>query len=302
MIQIPKEVYQDFLRFALENANPLKKSRYWRECIGLILGRIDGESIIVTDIIPIGSGSSVFVDISDYEKVFSLISFDRIDQGEVIVGWAHTHPGLGLFFSGTDIGTQITYQSMHPLAFGLVLDPTKVNPFSPGFNLYRVDSSTSRPYTVDFHFTEEFNYLSIYQQLTQELFDVTIPISEMVPELKAVNMVTWKNITLTLEKPSSVQKNTPFPIKLTLKMSRSQFFRVSYKLRIYNAKMSSMQDFDDSNEYFHETFDSGTLAIFSIVSDNPNQIYFQLEHMRVTDYRQKYYDSPALGIEVVSNE
>ena len=153
MIEIPKDVYERFLQFALENANPYDRSQGWKECIGLIVGRISDDLIEVLEIVPISSGTSVFVDITDWEYVFSLIPEERIDEGEVIVGWAHTHPGLGLFFSGTDIGTQQTYQSMHALSFGLVLDPSKVSSNSPGFNIYRVDSNTSQPYTVDYQFT-----------------------------------------------------------------------------------------------------------------------------------------------------
>ncbi|PWI48704.1 hypothetical protein CEE45_05700 [Candidatus Heimdallarchaeota archaeon B3_Heim] len=298
MIQIPKEVYKKFLKFALENANPLERSRYWRECIGLILGRINDESIIVTDIIPIGAGSSVFVDISDYEKVFSLISFERIDQGEVIVGWAHTHPGLGLFFSGTDIETQRTYQSMHSQSFGLVLDPTKINSQSPGFNIYRVDSYTSHPYTVDYLFNEEFDFLSVHEQLTRELFEIP----EILPELTAENTVSWKDITLSLEGPSHAHLDEPFLLKLVLKMPHPQFFRVTYKVKIYNASTSHTQDFVEKSEYFHESLDSGTLAVFSLVANNRNRIFLQLINMRITDYNQKYLDSPVLGFEVKTQE
>ncbi|MHA1975959.1 MAG: Mov34/MPN/PAD-1 family protein [Candidatus Hodarchaeales archaeon] len=298
MIHFPKEVYRNFLRFALENANPLGKSQTWRECIGLILGRIDGELISVTDIVPIGSGSSYFVDISDYEKVFSLISFERIDQGEVIVGWAHTHPGLGLFFSGTDIETQLTYQSMHSLSFGLVLDPTKIRSQSPGFNIYRVDSSTHRPYTVDYLFHEEFNFLSIYNQLAYELYKVAIPITEMIPELTAKHRLTWKDITLYLDGPTKSNQQDPVPLKLVLKMPHPQYFRVTYKIKIYNTTLSSMQDFVGSQEYFHESFDSGTLAIFSLESSNANRVILQLTKMKITDYNQKYLDAPDLGFEV----
>ena len=139
MIVIPRIIYEKFLRFALESANPLVTSREWRECIGLILGRINKDEILVTDIIPIKSGTGVHVDITDYEKVFSLISTDRIDSGEVIVGWAHTHPGLGLFFSSTDIQTQKWYQRMHPMSFGLVLDPVRITQSFAGLNIYRVN-------------------------------------------------------------------------------------------------------------------------------------------------------------------
>ena len=101
MIRLSKQVYKKFLRFALENANPYGNRREWKEVIALVLGRIESESsVVVTDIVPVSSGTSVFVDItigiSEQNKVwYSVVpnpndgdfalSFNEAVGGDVLV-------------------------------------------------------------------------------------------------------------------------------------------------------------------------------------------------------------------------
>ncbi len=294
MIEIPREVYEKFLHFALENANPLSGSRKWRECIGLVLGRISKENIVVTEIVPISSGSAIFVDITDYERVFSLISFERIDKGEVIVGWAHTHPGLGLFFSGTDIQTQLSYQKMHPLSFGLVLDPTKVKKDFSGFNIYRVDINTSRPYTVDYVFTEHFNFQTVHGRLTNELYGVPIQISDTDPVLVENNEVVWKNIVLSVRGPLIFRLNKIFNVNIEINLPFRQFVRVEYELSAEIDGLSVHIESELKQNYFHETISSGTLSVFSFKLDEKKHVSIRMKSIRIVDYNQQYIDLPNL--------
>ncbi len=43
---------------------------------------------------------------------------------EMIVGWYHSHPGLGAFFSATDVRTQAAFFP-HPYSVGWVIDPLR---------------------------------------------------------------------------------------------------------------------------------------------------------------------------------
>ena len=298
MIEIPREVYEKFLHFALENANPLGSSRKWRECIGLILGRISEESIVVSEIVPISSGSAIFVDITDYEQVFSLISFERIDKGEVIVGWAHTHPGLGLFFSGTDIETQMSYQKMHPQSFGLVLDPTKVKTNFSGFNIYRVDIDTSRPYTVDYIFTEDFNFQTIHERLTNDLYGVPIQISDIDPVLLEKNEVIWKNITLSIKGPLIFRINKSFKVKIEIKMPFRQFVRVEYELAAEIDGLPVYVESESKQFHFHEIISSGSLSVFSLKMEEGKKVYVRIKNVRIADYNQEYINLPNLILEI----
>ncbi|HEY6135208.1 MAG TPA: Mov34/MPN/PAD-1 family protein [Rubrivivax sp.] len=66
-----------------------------------------------------------------------------LQPGEVVVGWFHSHPGIGAFFSGTDRQTQAGFFH-HPFSLGWVIDPQRreqawfVGPLSDGLALHRV--------------------------------------------------------------------------------------------------------------------------------------------------------------------
>lgn len=298
MIEIPRKIYEKFLRFALENANPLKSRRSWKECIGLVLGKILNDSLIVTDIIPIGSGTSVFVDITDYEKVFSLISFERIDNGEVIIGWAHTHPGLGLFFSGTDIDTQLSYQGMHPQSFGLVLDPTLVESDFPGFNIYRVNNETNRPYTIDYKFDEVIDFNHMKNQLKYELFEIKVPLAELEPIIKSKGEVAWGDITLKLVGPSDIKYGEKFFINLELVLPYRQYVRIDYRLTITEPEIGEKKSVAETKYFFHETLSSGTLAIFSFELNEKDSFKLELNDVSITIYSKDTKKLPQLSYEV----
>ena len=47
-----------------------------------------------------------------------------MQPGEVVVGWFHSHPGIGAFFSGTDRRTQAGFFH-YPFSLGWVIDPQR---------------------------------------------------------------------------------------------------------------------------------------------------------------------------------
>jgi len=48
----------------------------------------------------------------------------RLGQDELVVGWFHSHPGLGAFFSAADRRTQRAFFA-HPYSAGWVVDPLR---------------------------------------------------------------------------------------------------------------------------------------------------------------------------------
>jgi proteasome lid subunit RPN8/RPN11 len=293
MIRIPKDAYEKFVRFALENANPYDRKN-WKECIGLILGKISNDgNISVTDIVPIGAGSAVFVDITDFSRVFSLISFSRIDQGEVIVGWAHTHPGLGLFLSGTDIQTQQSYQRMHSKAFALVLDPTMIAKDYSGFNIYRLDSTFSQPQIVDYEFDEEFNYQIIKDKISTELY--LIP---AIPQIISTETsVSWKEITLKIDGPSEAALGMPFDVKISIFLPFRQFVRAEYQIKTDNMTHNLISSrLTGQNNFFHETLTSGTLGIYNLNPRKKGITLFRITNLFLSDYRDHHQKMPDIGL------
>lgn len=43
----------------------------------------------------------------------------------MVVGWYHSHPGFGCWFSGTDITTQQSFEQLNARAVGIVVDPVQ---------------------------------------------------------------------------------------------------------------------------------------------------------------------------------
>ncbi len=49
---------------------------------------------------------------------------EQLRGGETVVGWYHSHPNIGAFFSGTDRRTQAAFFN-HPHSLGWVIDPVR---------------------------------------------------------------------------------------------------------------------------------------------------------------------------------
>merc|ERR1712014_94908 len=98
------------------------------EVMGLMLGEfIDDYTIRVVDVFSMPqSGNSVSVEAVD--PVFQTKMLDMLKQTgrpEMVVGWYHSHPGFGCWFSGTDINTQQSFEQLNSRAIGIVVDPVQ---------------------------------------------------------------------------------------------------------------------------------------------------------------------------------
>lgn len=97
-----------------------------REIIGVLVGRTEKHTIVITDAV---SGQQESGDVRAQLPPSTIAKVtDRILKGEIegrIVGWYHSHPGYGLFMSGTDIKTQKTLQQFSSKVTALIVDPEK---------------------------------------------------------------------------------------------------------------------------------------------------------------------------------
>merc|ERR1719346_447357 len=96
------------------------------EVMGLMLGEfVDEYTVRVIDVFAMPqSGTGVSVEAVD--PVFQAKMLDMLKQTgrpEMVVGWYHSHPGFGCWFSGTDINTQQSFEQLNPRAVGVVVDP-----------------------------------------------------------------------------------------------------------------------------------------------------------------------------------
>jgi proteasome lid subunit RPN8/RPN11 len=144
---------------------------------GFLIGRVERKKLIVTRAtFPRQVGTRTHVSINDVDMALLAEELAERGAGEVIIGWHHTHPGLGVFMSGTDISTQRRYQAFFPDAIAMVMDPIK---FSETLDLTDLDL---RIYRTTNRKAEELDYVYAHDP------------SEIIPDLYG--------IMLTLEEPA----------------------------------------------------------------------------------------------------
>ncbi|MEM1574931.1 MAG: Mov34/MPN/PAD-1 family protein [Nitrososphaerota archaeon] len=95
-----------------------------REVIGLLIGKMQGQVLEIWDAVTGEQyGKQGFVELNEEIQAQIAEKLQKEKKGLTIVGWYHSHPGLGVFLSGTDISTQKIYQKLYPKAVALVIDP-----------------------------------------------------------------------------------------------------------------------------------------------------------------------------------
>lgn len=106
-------------------------SSYRVESGGLLVGKVHSLSSLYQDLIAIeitsiapslefdGTAVSLRMSSSVWNETTQIRSND-----EIVVGWYHSHPDLGAFFSGTDRATQKRFFS-NAFSIGLVVDPIR---------------------------------------------------------------------------------------------------------------------------------------------------------------------------------
>lgn len=98
------------------------------EVMGLMLGQfVDDYTITCVDVFAMPQhGTGVSVEAVD--PVFQTKMLDMLKQtgrSEIVVGWYHSHPGFGCWLSGVDMGTQMSFERLHPRSVAVVIDPVQ---------------------------------------------------------------------------------------------------------------------------------------------------------------------------------
>jgi proteasome lid subunit RPN8/RPN11 len=142
---------------------------------GFLIGKIERNRLIVTRAtFPRQIGTRTHVSINDVDMALLAEELAERGAGEVIIGWHHTHPGLGVFMSGTDVSTQSRYQAFFPEAIAMVMDPVK---FSETLNL---DDLDLRIYRVKDQKPEEVDYVYAHNpsRIIPDLFEIMLTLDE----------------------------------------------------------------------------------------------------------------------------
>lgn len=99
------------------------------EVMGLMQGKIAGDTIIVTDAfrLPV-EGTETRVNAADDANEYMVGYLEGCRQAEKMenaVGWYHSHPGYGCWLSGIDVSTQAAQQMFQDPFLAVVIDPDR---------------------------------------------------------------------------------------------------------------------------------------------------------------------------------
>ncbi|MHA2407565.1 MAG: hypothetical protein ACXACA_04285 [Candidatus Ranarchaeia archaeon] len=126
-----------------------------REVMGLLVGVNLAENVIhINRVEAVAEGSPIEVQFKEeHYHVYEKLNLRK--DLEYVVGWYHSHPGIGLFLSVTDLITHATsFQLKNPKAIAIVLDPSaipsqvnynQIKDFSDIIEVFQIESLT--PFT-----------------------------------------------------------------------------------------------------------------------------------------------------------
>ena len=99
------------------------------EIMGLLLGKVDGNVMIVMDAfaLPVeGTETRVNAQAQGYEYMTEYVeAAKKVGRLENAIGWYHSHPGYGCWLSGIDVSTQMLNQSYQDPFVAIVVDPVR---------------------------------------------------------------------------------------------------------------------------------------------------------------------------------
>lgn len=132
-VLLTQKAYERIVGYAIRYANKDQNPEKWREVYGILIGLIENNTkVIVKDAIPmvVGDRAGVKYENKQYVDMAQIDAsvFERSiqdDKTDFIIGWFHTHPGFGFFYSPIDCMTQLGYQIPNPYAVGLIFDHDK---------------------------------------------------------------------------------------------------------------------------------------------------------------------------------
>ena len=154
---IKAEAYKTIILYGSRFANNAIPPPNWKEIYGILIGTADDDFVYVerAEALTFGHDTDVKLDNRHYIFIDEIQQkLEKEKQGYYIVGWFHSHPGLNLFFSYTDLINQIFFQT-HEDGIGLVFDHTLLGKkkeekigdniltkYDTGFEIYRITDIT----------------------------------------------------------------------------------------------------------------------------------------------------------------
>ena len=150
VVIIKPKAYQKMLLHVLRFGSMSLEKKIWKEIMGLCVGKIENDQVIIYDALPMTHGKKVEVEFSetDYANV-ETFQTDLAEKCFFIVGWYHSHPGMGPFLSEVDKKNHFYWQNVNAKAVAIVWDHTLLEE-GLGFEVFRLNDM-SLGVQSDFH-------------------------------------------------------------------------------------------------------------------------------------------------------
>jgi len=152
------EAYKTIILYSSRYANKVVPPKDWKEIYGILIGYADDDFVYVekAEALTYGHATDVQLDEKHYgfiEEIQEKLEKNETTKGYYMIGWFHSHPGLGLFFSYIDLINQLGFQARNDDFCGLVFDHTllgkkkeeiiegtkhKITKYDTGFEIYRI--------------------------------------------------------------------------------------------------------------------------------------------------------------------
>ncbi|MHA2391714.1 MAG: hypothetical protein ACXAEX_07075 [Promethearchaeota archaeon] len=224
-VVIKAEAYKTIILYASRYANRSIPPENWKEIYGVLIGYTDNDLVHVlgAEALTFGHDTDVVLDKRHYAFISEID--DKLyseEKGHYVVGWFHSHPGLGLFFSDIDLRNQVFFQT-HEDGIGLVFDHTLlgrktqekaadsefiITKYETGFEIYRITDIAmdinAPEYSTNYH---KVDY--VVDGLNKYFFaNVLSELSALVTEGKPLQTAYGEEVSLDKE-----QKQTPSNLK-----------------------------------------------------------------------------------------
>jgi len=204
--------YRRMVGYAIRYASEDIATKNWREVYGILIGSIDNnQEVIIKDAIPMVVGdragvkyeSKQYVDMAQIDESIYERSI-RDKRNDFIVGWWHTHPGFGFFYSPIDCLTQLGYQIPNPFAVGLIFDhceklSDKYYLGVAGLRLMNPEQGTFSTYNI-IELKPEFEPKKMVYKVNKIIKDVNKNMSKFLKEIKYIEEVLRKRALAQLQR------------------------------------------------------------------------------------------------------
>ncbi len=231
--------YKRIVGYAIRYANDNIDKKDWCEVYGILIGKIEeNKRIIVKDAIPLVKGGRTGVELEpihyvDLSQIDSSIYERDIEnkKTDFIIGWWHTHPGFGFFFSPVDRETQLGYQIPNPFAIGLVFDHTERTSNFLGIRALRL-MDLDRGITSDYDIVElryDQDKKKINHKINKIIEKITENMEKGLKELEEIENLLLKKTLPQLQKKFGLILGPKRDIKVILdeqdaKMDENKFY------------------------------------------------------------------------------